>query len=107
MASINKNLGQRIRSLRMSRDLSQDSLAERAGMSMKHLGKIERGTVNASIQCLDDIAKALDMTVREILEVEHEQSREALLVELIAYLPRLSLKDMQTIYRLVRILAGD
>jgi transcriptional regulator with XRE-family HTH domain len=106
MDAINKSLGQRIRSLRINRELSQDALAEKAGMSVKHLGKIERGTVNASIQCLTGIAQALDMPVRDILETEHEQSREELLAELTAQLPQLAHKDMKILYRLVKIFAG-
>jgi transcriptional regulator with XRE-family HTH domain len=106
MGDISKKLGQRIRSLRLSRELSQDTLAEKAGMSVKHLGKIERGSVNASIQCLTDIAKALDLPLRDVLETEHEQGREELLAELAARLPQLALKDMRIVYRLVSILAG-
>jgi transcriptional regulator with XRE-family HTH domain len=106
MGDISKSLGQRIRSLRVSRELSQDALAEKAGMSVKHLGKIERGSVNASIQCLTGIAEALDLPLRDVLETEHEQGREELLAELAASLPRLSLKDVRIVYRLVTILAG-
>jgi transcriptional regulator with XRE-family HTH domain len=106
MEDIRKSLGQRIHALRASRELSQDALAEKAGMSVKHLGKIERGAVNASIQCLTAIAAALNMSVRDILEVEHERSRDELLAELIADIAKLPLKDMQIVYRLVRILSG-
>ncbi|MDR2161159.1 MAG: helix-turn-helix domain-containing protein [Desulfovibrio sp.] len=106
MDKISKSLGLRIRSLRLSRELSQDALAERAGMSVKHLGKIERGTVNASVQCLTDIAEALGLPLRDILETEHERSREELLAELVAALPQLPLRDMRIVYRLVNILAG-
>ena len=105
MDEINVRLGRRILALRTARNLSQDKLAEKAGISVKHLGKIERGTVNASIKSLTEIAKALDMPVRDILEVEHEQGREALLAELAVALPRLPLKDIQIVYRLVKVLS--
>lgn len=106
MADMKKELGQRIRSLRTSRRLTQDELAEKAELSPKHLGKIERGSVNVSIDCVASIAKALNMPVRDILEAEHERNREELLAELTAYLPELSLKDMQIVYRLVKTLSG-
>jgi transcriptional regulator with XRE-family HTH domain len=105
MDEINVSLGRRIFSLRTARNLSQDKLAEKAGMSVKHLGKIERGAANASIKCLTEIAKALDMPVRDILEVEHEQGQEELLAELTVAIPKLSLKDMQIVYRLVKVLS--
>ena len=45
------------------------------------------------------------MSARDILEVEHEQGREELLAELTAAIPKLPYKDMQTVYRLVKVLA--
>ena len=35
-------LGERVKALRVTRGRSQEELAERAGMSLKHLGEIER-----------------------------------------------------------------
>ena len=105
MDGINTSLGRRIFALRTAKWLSQDKLAEKAGMSVKHLGKIERGSANASIKCLAEIAKALDMPVRDILDIEHEQGREELLAELTIAILRLPMKDMQVVYRLVKVLA--
>lgn len=105
MDEINVSLGRRILALRTAKQLSQEKLAEKAKMSMKHLGKIERGTANASIKCLTEIAKALDMPVRDILELEHEQGREELLAELALALPKLPIKDIQIVYRLVKVLS--
>ena len=105
MDAINTSLGRRIFALRTAKGLSQDKLAEKAGMSVKHLGKIERGAANASIKCLAEIAKALSMPVRDILDIEHEQGREELLAELTVVIPKLPMKDMQVVYRLVKVLA--
>jgi len=105
MDGITSSLGRRIFALRAAKGLSQDKLAEKAGISLKHLGKIERGAANASIKCLADIAKALDMPVRDILEVEHEQSREELLMELAVAMPKLPHKDVQIVHRLVKVLS--
>ena len=105
MDGINASLGRRIFVLRTAKELSQDKLAEKAGISVKHLGKIERGAANASIKCLAEIAEALDMSVRDILDIEHEQSREELLAELTVAIPKLPMKDIQTVYRLVKMLA--
>ena len=105
MDEINVSLGRRIFALRTAKGLSQDKLAEKAGISVKHVGKIERGVANASIKCLADIAKALDMSARDILEVEHEQGREDLLAELTIAIPKLPYKDMQIVFRLMKVLA--
>jgi len=105
MDEINISLGRRIFALRAAKGLSQEKLAEKAGMSVKHLGKIERGAANASIKCFAEIAAALDMSVRDILDMEHEQGREELLTELTVAIPKLSMKDMRVVYRLVKVLA--
>ena len=105
MDDINTGLGRRIFALRTAKGLSQDKLAEKAGMSVKHLGKIERGAANASIKCVAGIAEALDMPVRDILDIEHEQSREELLAELMVAVPKLPTQDVQIVYRLVKVLA--
>jgi predicted transcriptional regulator len=39
--------------------LSQEQLAERAGLSTKYLGRIERGQVNASLDTLERVVSAL------------------------------------------------
>jgi transcriptional regulator with XRE-family HTH domain len=65
-------LGRRIRSLRRSRDLSQEGLAEKAGISYKHLGEIERGKANVTIDIVERIAAALDMEMVELFDYEHE-----------------------------------
>ena len=105
MHGINIALGRRILALRTARGFSQDKLAEKAEMSIRHLGKIERGAVNASIKCLEDIANALDISIRDILEVEHERSQEELLAALTIALPKLSFKDTQAVFRLVKALS--
>ncbi|MDR1776232.1 MAG: helix-turn-helix domain-containing protein [Desulfovibrio sp.] len=105
MGDFNTTLGQRIRELRTIRSLSQDNLAERAGISVKHLGKIERGSVNASIKCLSDIASALDMPIRDMLETEHALDRGTLQTNLRILLSRLSARDMRVVYRLAKFLS--
>jgi hypothetical protein len=47
------------------------------------------------------------MPLRDILEIEHEQSRQELLAELTVAIPKLPYKDIQTVYRLVKVLSGQ
>jgi transcriptional regulator with XRE-family HTH domain len=105
MGDVNKQIGRRIRSLRASRKLTLGKLAEMAKMSEKHLGKVERGTANPSIQCLTDIAEALQLPASAIVEADHERPEGELAAEIIALVPDLSPKNMQIVYRLVTMLA--
>jgi transcriptional regulator with XRE-family HTH domain len=48
-----------VRRERYARRLTQEDLADRAGLSARYLGSIERGTVSASVTVLGRLAQAL------------------------------------------------
>ncbi|MBU0566765.1 helix-turn-helix domain-containing protein [bacterium] len=56
-------LGERIRSLRKTRDLSQEELAEKASLHFTYVGRIERGEVTFSVGVLYGIAVALGVNI--------------------------------------------
>ena len=56
-------IGQRVKALRLMADLSQDELAQRAGLQRTHIGRIEGGKYAVNIETLQAIAEALGMTV--------------------------------------------
>jgi len=62
-----RELGTAIRHVRLRRGLTLDHLAEASDLSAKHLGEIERGRVNPTIGTLRAIARALDVSLRELL----------------------------------------
>lgn len=60
-------IGRRVRDFRMERGLTQEGLAEAAGLSVPYVSHIERGARKASISTLIKIAGALDVTVDALL----------------------------------------
>jgi transcriptional regulator with XRE-family HTH domain len=48
-----------LRRERHARELTQEDLADRAGLSARYLGSIERGAVSASVTVLGRLAQAL------------------------------------------------
>ena len=57
-------MGQRIAALRKQEGISQQELADRAGLTRQHIGKIEKGElVNVAYVTIQQIAEALGMTV--------------------------------------------
>ena len=54
--TFSQKLGKRIKELRKKSSLSQDQVAEQAGISGKYLGEVERGEVNVSVVILSKIA---------------------------------------------------
>lgn len=59
-------VGENVRSLRKARGWSQKELGEKADLSYKFIGEIERGTVNPSLDSLSGIASALDIEISKL-----------------------------------------
>lgn len=70
--AIRKRLGEKIRQLRKIRELTQEQLGEKAGISYKFIGEVERGTVNPSLDSLIAISQALNVDVKELFPSEND-----------------------------------
>jgi transcriptional regulator with XRE-family HTH domain len=64
--SYRRTVGQNIRNYRKQAFLSQEQLAERADLSYKYVGEVERAQENISLDALFRIAKALKVTVEDL-----------------------------------------
>jgi transcriptional regulator with XRE-family HTH domain len=58
-----------VRRERHAKELSQEELADRAGLSARYLGSIERAAVSASVTVLGRIARALRIDACELIRV--------------------------------------
>jgi transcriptional regulator with XRE-family HTH domain len=70
-------LGRRLRALRKLRKLTQEQLGERARLSGKFVGEIERGVGNPSLEVMDRIAGALGVELAELVSFEESSPRGA------------------------------
>lgn len=61
------NVGDNIRRLRKDRELTQETLAEQAGISRPMLTQIERGTRNPSLQVSKALADILECKLDDLL----------------------------------------
>lgn len=61
-------LGRAIRAFRKEQGISQEALADLAGIDRSHMGRIERGERNLSLINLLRIAHALGQTAAQLLE---------------------------------------
>lgn len=79
---IYKFLGVRVRAERKKLGLTQEELAEKAGITGNFLGHIERGTKKASLETVRKLADALEMPVDRLFsEVEYKEKGEDLLLK--------------------------
>jgi transcriptional regulator with XRE-family HTH domain len=56
-------------------DMTQEELAERAGISARYVGAIERGDVSASVTVLGQIAEALGIEPGDLLRRASRSTR--------------------------------
>ena len=66
---VRKFLGTRLRALRKQRGLSQERLGDRAGLSGKFIGEVERGEKSISIDSLYRVSVALEIPLRDLTDV--------------------------------------
>jgi transcriptional regulator with XRE-family HTH domain len=59
--------GKKVRQERTKRKLSQEQLAELAGVHRTYIGMIERGEKNITLENIAKLAEALNLTPEELL----------------------------------------
>ena len=59
--------GERVRELRRVRGLSQEALAEHAGLHRTYVGSVERGERNISLDNIHALADALEVAAPDLL----------------------------------------
>ena len=58
--------GQRVQKLRKERNLSQEQLADLAGVHRTYIGMIERAEKNITLCNIERIAKALKLSIKDL-----------------------------------------
>lgn len=67
MSRFRKIVGANVRAHRIAKRLSQEGLADGAGLHRTYIGSVERGERNVSIDSLEKIATALGIEPHELL----------------------------------------
>ncbi len=73
MKTIEKQFGERVRELRLARELSQEDLAFKSSVHRTYLGGIERGERNPSLRNITAIAKALNVTLAQLFTLYDQE----------------------------------
>lgn len=68
---ITKRIGLNITIIREQRGLTQEKLAELAGLHRAYIGQIERGEKNIGLRNLEKIAKALSVDIRVLVDTSN------------------------------------
>ena len=59
--------GKRVREVRKSKGISQERLAEMAGIDRSYMGNIERGEKNITLKKAYEICDALDIEIQDLV----------------------------------------
>ena len=62
-------VGANIRRFRTARDMTQEQLAGDADVAMRHLGRIERGEGNPTVEVIGRLATILHVHPKDLFEV--------------------------------------
>ena len=63
---LERQLGERIKHLRISVSMSQEELSFRSGLHRNYISDVERGRRNISLKALNKLAKGLGITLRDL-----------------------------------------
>lgn len=66
MATLTQKFGQRIKELRKKQELTQEKLAELAGLDYSYLNMIEAGKKNPSLKRIAKLARILKISLPEL-----------------------------------------
>jgi len=104
MENLNKNLGNRIKTLRKIKGWTQENLAEQAKVSIQHVGEIERGDGNPTLQSLDRLSQGLGITASQLLAVEGpEQEAEGLREQIFDAVKTMSETELRLLMRIIEL----
>lgn len=67
MQTVAQLFGSRLRTIRLEKGLSQETLAEKTGLSTNFVGEMERGLKAPGLPAIVRLARALDSGVHDLL----------------------------------------
>lgn len=63
---VRQEFGKRVRTLRLAAGISQEELADKAGLHRTYVGSVERGERNIALENIYALARALGVEVSEL-----------------------------------------
>lgn len=103
-----KLIGERLRYLRKRNNLTQEELAEKAGLNSSYIGSVERGDRNISIETLEKLIHGLNVTPAEMfqlheIDVLSSNLEDSHLLEIVnSLLYNRTLEEKKLIYRIIK-----
>ena len=93
----NKEIGENIKIYRNKRDLTQQDLAEKVGVTWEMISRYERG-ISSSIQKINPISEALSIKPKDLLEPYGSESSNSRKLPLFTSIPKDFTKEFAKYY---------
>ena len=102
MTPLQSRFGHLVAASRRSRGLTQQALAEAAGLSVDMIGRVEAGSTGASFSTISQLADALQVDPATLFSPEVSlPARSPLFVDLLSRLATLSERDLRWVSKLL------
>lgn len=105
-ANVRKRFGEHIRDQRKSRGLTQEQLAERSGLSVDAVRRIERGAFSPSLETVRKLSEGLDLSLRTLF-VGVEGERRDPVQEICDFLANRNAREVKLAWRVLRAMFED
>jgi transcriptional regulator with XRE-family HTH domain len=101
---LRKAFGEKVRALRKHKKISQEELADKAGLHHTYVGVIERAEQAATLDTVEKLAQALNVEVKDLFRFLPEEHADKLKEENIAALSGKDPKILQKILDIIKVM---
>lgn len=101
MASLQEIIGARIRQFREMKGYSLEELAHQADLNQSHLSKVERGVLNFTLETLEKVLIALDISYSSFFQFEDPVPREEnpIIGKTVSCMKNMTLEEQKHLYK--------
>lgn len=104
MNSFKSKFGKRIKELRKKAGYTQEKLAEKIGIEPPNISKIENGIHFPQTDKLEKFAKAFNLDVMDLFELDEPKDPDTLLREIYEYLETTDVRNIEFVHNFINIL---
>ena len=98
-----KLIGERIKQVRKSKNMTQETLAEKLNVSIGYVSQVERGITKISLDLLGAISTILDCDVAALISETAIRSNEYMTTEIIEAIRSLDDKKRRYILEIIKL----
>ncbi|MDO5786050.1 MAG: helix-turn-helix transcriptional regulator [Eubacteriales bacterium] len=108
MSQISAAIGKQIRKIRNAQGITLEELSFKSGLNAAHLGQIERGLRNPTVETLERIADALEVSFLDLVStleqaLPEQDKTDVVKRKIDAQLSSMTLDELEDILRIIRI----